>query len=204
MDEHTLKEKVRPVMEQLVYKLLAEKPENPAEAMITYLEKHGNFTSNGMTLDEKKELEQLRVDIIKYRKLDEENKHNNLDNSLTDEEADDIDEQIEKKVVTAKVRLSKQREGVSAEAYGVFNKKAEFKPKKVEKSDDQIQRIKTRVLQSFLFASLESKDLSIVIDSMEEKRFGLGETVIKQGENGDCLYVVELGDLDCFKWFVRY
>jgi cAMP-dependent protein kinase regulator len=157
-----------------------------------------------MTLDEKKELEQLRIDIIKYRKLDEENKHHNLDNSLTDEEEDDIDEQIEKKVVTAKVRLSKQREGVSAEAYGVFNKKADFKPHKVEKSEDQIQRIKTRVLQSFLFAALESKDLSIIIDTMAERKLEAGETVITQGENGDCLYVVESGDLDCYKWFVRF
>lgn len=202
MNETILKEKVRPVLEQLVFKLLSDKPDNPAEVMIQYLEKLGNYTSNGMTHEEKKELEQLRVEIIKYRKIDEENENHNLDNSLTDEEEDDVDDLIDKKAVVSHARLSKQREGVSAEAYGAFNKKADFKAKKIDKSADQIQRIKTRVLQSFLFTALEAKDLAIVIESMEEKKFSTGEAVITQGESGDCLFVVESGDLDCYKCFV--
>ena len=37
---------------------------------------------------------------------------------------------------------------------------------------------------------------------MEEKKFLNGETVIKQGDIGEVLYVVESGELDCFKKFV--
>jgi hypothetical protein len=49
--------------------------------MITWLQKHGNYTSNGkdvlnyllgLTFDERRELEQLRVDIKKYREMDGE------------------------------------------------------------------------------------------------------------------------------------
>jgi cAMP-dependent protein kinase regulator len=134
--------------------------------------------------------------------MDETNESENIhDKSLTDEE-DDIDDHIDKKVISAQARMTRQREAVSAEAYGIFNKKTEYVPKYIHKNDDQIQRIKARVLQSFLFAALEAKDLKIVIDSMEEKHFKAGETVIKQGESGDCLYVVEIGELDCYKAFV--
>lgn len=34
---------------------------------------------------------------------------------------------------------------------------------------------------------------------MEEKKFKAGETIIKQGDDGDELYVVDNGSLDCFK-----
>jgi cAMP-dependent protein kinase regulator len=205
-DEQALKDKIRPIMEDLVFKLVSDKPECPTDYMINYLEKLGGFTSNGITLTEKKELEQLRKDILKYRQFEEEEKAqsevNHHDQSLTEDEEDDIDDHIEKKVITAQARLSKQREGVSAEAYGIFNQKSEFTPKEIPKSDDQIQRIKTRVLQSFLFSALEAKDLSIVIGSMEEKRFEAGEYVIKQYESGDCLFIVESGELNCFRKIV--
>ena len=206
MESH-LKDKLKPIMEDLVYRLVQNKPEKPTEYMLEYLLKKEGYTANGITHDEKKELEQLRKEITKYRQLQEETKkeegHNSNDDSMTDEE-DDVDDQIEHKVRASQQRLSKQREAVSAEAYGVFNVKSEFTPKVIAKTEEQIQRIKVRVLQSFLFSALEGKDLSIVIGAMEEKHFSAGEYVINQGENGEVLYVVESGELDCYKKFVSF
>jgi cAMP-dependent protein kinase regulator len=71
----------------------------------------------------------------------------------------------------AKQRLSLPRTGVSAEVIGHFNKKEDFKARVVKKSESQIQRIKARILQSFLFGNLEPKELEIVIDAMEEKHY---------------------------------
>jgi cAMP-dependent protein kinase regulator len=34
---------------------------------------------------------------------------------------------------------------------------------------------------------------------MEEKRFTKDDKIIEQGENGDVLYLIETGNLDCFK-----
>jgi cAMP-dependent protein kinase regulator len=203
-EEQNLKEKIRPIMEKMVYQLVLDRPENPSIYMIEYLQKLGGYTSNGITIDEKRELETLRKEIKKYREMEETNESENINNiSLTDDEdEDDIDPQIDKKIITAQARLSRQREAVSAEAYGHYNNKQAFEPKVVKKSDDQIQRIKARVLQSFLFSALESNDLKIVIDSMEEKHFRAGDTVIKQNESGDCLFIVEVGSLDCYKSFV--
>lgn len=81
------------------------------------------------------------------------------------------DEKIMQSINKARARLSIPRAAVSAEAYGIFNKKEDFKPRKIPKTDDQIHRIKARILQSFLFLNLESTDLNIVIDAMEERKF---------------------------------
>lgn len=66
--------------------------------------------------------------------------------------------------------MSIPRAAVSAEVYGMYNKQGEFVPRKIEKTEEQIQRIKARILQSFLFQNLEGKDLDIVISAMEEKK----------------------------------
>jgi len=52
-----------------------------------------------------------------------------------------------------------------------------------------------------MFSSLDEKDLQILIDTMNECNFKQGEEVIKQGDDGDVLYVVDSGELDCFKVF---
>lgn len=50
-----------------------------------------------------------------------------------------------------------------------------------------------------MFSGLDEKNREIVIGAMEEKRFKKGEWVIKQGEEGNVLFVVDSGELDCYK-----
>ena len=71
------------------------------------------------------------------------------------------------------------RASVSSEAFGRFNKKEDFKPKYVPKSDEQINRIKKRLSQSFMFSSLDTKEQDIVVGAMEEVKFKSGDYVIK-------------------------
>ena len=157
----------------------------------------------GLTVNEKLELERLRQEIKKYRDMEHHADKDHHSASDSDDEDDTIDdEKVQHSINKAKVRMSMPRTAVSSEVYGHFNKKENWVPKYIQKNEDQIQRIKVRILQSFLFSGLESNDLNIVIGAMEEKTFKAGETVIEQGENGDCLYVVENGDLDCYKRFV--
>ena len=47
--------------------------------------------------------------------------------------------------------------------------------------------------------SLEDHDLQVVIDAMDECTVQPGDFVIKEGDNGDVLYIVESGDLKCTK-----
>lgn len=57
-------------------------------------------------------------------------------------------------------------------------------------------------MQSFMFSALDDRELEVVIDAMDEKKLAYGQNVIVQGERGNELYVVEEGELDCFKKFV--
>jgi cAMP-dependent protein kinase regulator len=50
--------------------------------------------------------------------------------------------------------------------------------------------------------ALDRKELEIVIAAMEEKKYDKGVAVIKQGDQGDNLYVVESGTLNCVKKIV--
>jgi cAMP-dependent protein kinase regulator len=52
-----------------------------------------------------------------------------------------------------------------------------------------------------MFSFLDPKEMKIVVDAMKEKIATAGETIIKQGEDGDNLYVVESGTLKCTKLF---
>lgn len=92
-----------------------------------------------------------------------------------------------------------QRASVSAEVFGVNNVKKAYVPKVVEKSQDAKDRIKSRLEQAFMFALLDKKEKTIVLNAMEEHTYKKGDTVIKQGDDGDVLYCVDSGSLKCFR-----
>jgi len=101
----------------------------------------------------------------------------------------------------AKKKAKGPRSSVSAEAFGQFNKKENFKPRIVPKSKEAKEAIMEKITNSFMFSGLDDKERQIVVDAMEEKKFFKKETVIKEGEEGDCLYVVASGTLTCTKVF---
>ncbi|KAF4707378.1 hypothetical protein FOZ62_026748 [Perkinsus olseni] len=93
------------------------------------------------------------------------------------------------------------RGSVSAEAYGQWNVKKLFNPPIHPKTDDQKRRIKEVLSQSFMFTSLDGEDLESVILAAEEVAIESGYRIINQGEDGNHLYIVEKGQLDCYKKF---
>ncbi len=52
-----------------------------------------------------------------------------------------------------------------------------------------------------MFSAVSPHDLKIVIDAMDEWKVNTGEYVIKEGEDGDCLYIIESGKYKCTKVF---
>jgi hypothetical protein len=51
-------------------------------------------------------------------------------------------------------------------------------PKVVAKDDDIREALKQKLTESFMFRALDSHDLKIVIDAMEEVKFNKGDLVI--------------------------
>jgi len=56
-------------------------------------------------------------------------------------------------------------------------------------------------MQAFMFNALEDKEFDIVVDAIEERKCVTGDVVIKEGDQGDNMYVVEFGTLKCTKIF---
>ncbi len=141
--------------------------------MIEWLQKHGEYTANGLTKKERAELDNLRREVRRYREMDEhhatQNEENQTPEPSDDEEGDTVPD-MEFEQIASKKKGS-MRISVSAEVYGQFNDKGDFKPRVIPKNEGQIQRIKSRILNSFLFCNLDTGPLGIVIDAMEEKRY---------------------------------
>lgn len=77
--------------------------------------------------------------------------------------------------VIKKAQARGTRSSVSAEAYGLWNKKGSYKPKVVPKTEDQKERIRQRLSQAFMFQALDEKEQQIVVDAMEEVQFKYGK-----------------------------
>ncbi|CAD8044455.1 unnamed protein product [Paramecium primaurelia] len=162
---------VKPIFDQLLAQLLLARPEDIVSWSINWLQ-------------------QLQLTNTKVKTSEEQHYQ-------SDEEEDEEDE------VQPIQKESKKtnRTGVSAEVYGQFNKKEDFKPRVIEKNKDQIDRIRRKILNSFLFQALDEQNLQTVIDAMEEKKFQPGDYVIRQGDDGNELYVIDEGELECTKKF---
>lgn len=120
--------------------------------------------------------------------------------SSDDEDEDEVEEVIIPKA-KKDTRLSKQRASVSAEVFGRWNQKKPYTPKVVPKTIEVKKRLREILSKSFMFQALEEKQREIVINAMEERKYSKGDRVIKQGDDGDVLYIVESGTLDCHKLF---
>jgi cAMP-dependent protein kinase regulator len=59
------------------------------------------------------------------------------------------------------------RTSVSAEAFGAWNKKGEFKAPFYAKNDQQKEALKKRLEQAFMFSCLNPQELDIVLGAMQ-------------------------------------
>ena len=96
------------------------------------------------------------------------------------------------------------RASVSAEAFGNWNKKEEFKAPFYPKTEELTSSLRTRLSQAFMFSNLNPDELEIVLGAMQKFNYQPGQKVINQGDDGDNLYVVETGKLACSKVMVSF
>jgi len=94
---------------------------------------------------------------------------------------------------------TRQRCSVSAEAYGAWNVKREFTPPFYAKEPHQEQAVAGVLLHSFLFNGLEHEALQQVIGAMQLCSVEPEQMVISQGDDGDFLFIIESGLMDCYK-----
>ena len=185
-------------MIRLVTSLLANKPHDPIPHIYSYLQEvQKNIDPEHIvpiTDNELNEIKNLQKKIDYYQ---EALNHNNN----TEDNTSDSNQSEEEEIQPKKKNIKKQRAGVSAEVYGTFNKKGNFQPKVIPKSNETKQKLSQRLLQAFMFTALDEKDFNIVVDAIEEVKGVAKDVIIKEGDQGDCMYVLESGMLDCTKTF---
>ena len=171
--------------------------------MLEWLKKNYNIKTEAAS--KREELEKMREEIKLYREKYSKEEPQDKEMEVSSEKDSEIDPEEQKRIDEEMKKKQKKKKGmrtsVSAEVYGFHNKKKPYVPRVIPKTAEQIKRIKERCMLSFIFNSLEDKELKTVIDSFEEKRYKAGQNVITQGEEGDVLYLVDSGELDCEKVF---
>lgn len=209
---------VKQPLEAVIKRVLKLKPTDPIPLILSALEEAQGINSDPLNDKERMELDGLRNEYEKLKfklsTLEESKTGHTTDKTPkakpaaklypqdSDTESEEDSEGTLPPLPEAKKGLNrKARTSVSAEAFGTWNKKGDFKAVVVPKNDDTKDKIRARLSKSFLFNSLDEKDFEIVIGAMTEVKLSPGEVVIKEGEDGDYLYVVEKGKLQCSKIF---
>lgn len=100
---------------------------------------------------------------------------NSSDNEQSSEESDGEDvfdlpiEEVKKQAAKRGPRAS-----VSAEAFGNWNKKEEFKAPFHPKSEQLVSALRDRLSQAFMFSSLNPDEIEIVLGAMQKVTFEAG------------------------------
>lgn len=204
MNRAYLDSKINRIIEPMVVELMKQTPDDPITYMINWLkENHGNRAS--IHANERFELEHLRkeVPILKEKisELDDGEGDDEERGSEIESDVSDEDDYVDDLPAPAKSKIEKQRTSVSAEAFGLYHKKEDFKPVVIEKTDEVKEKIRKQLQNSFMFSALNEKDQNIVLDAMKEVQMAQGDNVIREGDDGDVLYVVGAGTYDCTKIF---
>eukprot|EP00931_Biecheleriopsis_adriatica_P025916 TRINITY_DN1581_c1_g1_i1.p1 TRINITY_DN1581_c1_g1~~TRINITY_DN1581_c1_g1_i1.p1 ORF type:complete len:407 (-),score=98.67 TRINITY_DN1581_c1_g1_i1:61-1281(-) len=195
-----------PVLEEVITQTIKDMPENPRDFMIALFQKRmGQYTSNRRSVLQQNQDLHNRVKQLKGT-LDETVANSvpiddDVDglSAFSDDDSDDEVDEIPEDFKKSEASLGRARQSVSAEAYGSWNAKKEFVPPCVTKSADQEVRLKETLNKNFMFSSLEAQDMGTILLAMKECVFAPATKVISEGENGDYLFVVERGTLECRK-----
>jgi len=199
-------EQLNPVLEEMVAECITKMPKDPIPFMVNWLESKSSKAADEQLSAEdrerfRKENLSLEQELTKTSSQVQEaaliaSKETGGDNAESEEEDDDDDEPPpgwEKSEASG----AKARQSVSAEAYGAWNQKKAFSPPVIPKTEEQSERLKNCLEKSFMFQSLEQLDLDAVIGAMAEVKLAAKERAINQGDDGDFLFVIESGKLNC-------
>jgi len=200
-----IRKKVNPVLESMVTQVLLDRPDDLVPYMIKWLSEQAGLPRGTATSSEYEELaEQVAYWEQRVGELQEKvgrvQKPGAAEEEAEEEEEEE-DEDVDDDMAPPPASLiSRPRASVSAEAYGTWNQMNKvFEPPVYPKSAEQMSRILHVLESSFLFAALDSGEREVIAKAMQDKVVESGTMIIKQGDDGDVLYVIEEGSLECYK-----
>jgi cAMP-dependent protein kinase regulator len=195
-------QKLNPLLVELVQVLVRQTPPDTDQFILNWLYCIKNNGKKDLVVENAKlsgELEKLKKMNEHYSTLavtmlgdDAAGKKAEDD----DEEEDDDDDYVDE-IPEFVPKKPGMRQSVSAEAYGEWNQKKEFTPPHYPKTDEQKARLTATLKQGFMFKALSEKDFEVCVGAMEEVNAKAGDIMITKGDQGDFMYIIEAGSLDC-------
>jgi len=198
-------ERLDPILEEMVSDVLTDMPKSPIDFMIGWLRKRSGtanaskYSIAGLNLQLKTELKQATSSLQEVGAAVTKGSEPEPEEEEEEDDDDDCGDEIPEAFRKSEASQNKTRQSVSAEAYGQWNQKKAFTPPVYQKTEDQKKRLDTTLKKSFLFSDLEPKDMEAILLAMKECTFSPGTKVINEGDDGDFLFVIEKGNLDCLK-----
>lgn len=220
-----IQEKVNPLLEALVTAVCLEQPEDPSLFMLRMLCEQSKSMDGPdhqgqgpSSTEEEIALVRSEIERLKERKAEllalrdggskDETKSEAYSSKCdmksdkstkADDESEEEDEDDAVDEMPPPTYNRGQRQSVSAEAYGLWNKKAALVAPVYEKTAEQKARIEKTLGPSFLFSSLEKDDMNTVILAFKEMKTEKGARIIQQGDDGESMFLIEEGQVDCMK-----
>jgi len=93
----------------------------------------------------------------------------------------------------------KNRVAISAETFASGEHALQFQAPIYPKSTDEALRIRSILHGSWLFQALDDEDIKILIPAMSRVTVDHSNYIIRQGEEGNCLFLIDSGALECFR-----
>lgn len=202
-------------MQELLQDMVTQRPEDPIEYMIQRLEEvcHDNQMVdydmiNGHISGTVVQVAttQPRPDVAVAKETPEEelpecqaSKKKKDHNGGSDSEGSDDDNVPDLPPPPPPGFATRKRGSVSDEAYGKFNERKAYQAKVIAKDESQKARLKEVLSQCWMFENQTPGNLNTIIDALEEKIVEPGVRCVQQGDDGEVMWVIEEGVLECFK-----
>jgi len=173
LHEYLEKKNVREIFKEMMEELVNERPSNVHSFLVNYIQE--NYA------------DKLEDVMVEYEDAD----------VVIEDHPDDIISEKESKEQETKAVGRRRRSAVSAEPMDPESMKNRQK-KVIEKSDEDKKRCLDRLSTCFLFAALDKESFHALVDAVDVQSFVAGETLMRQGDDGDFFYVVEEGNAEIF------
>lgn len=178
-----------PIDAFIVESLLIEKPDNPIGFIVEFLQKKypdqaGVSLATGASQHDR---EQAAVDGAPDIASDVDD---------DDDNDDDYIDEIPTLTKNSAYNRDRKRESVCAEV--VMENQDDIK--EFDKTPEERMRILEILEQQVLFRHLEKEQKEFVARAMFVMEFKSGDTIISQGDDGDNFYVIDRGNVECYKY----
>ena len=193
-----LDENVQVHIKPMMVDILKQRPADVLGFMIEWCEaRRAKLDPMRRPLTEKKSVMNGADPVHRRSEIKKAERHPETPESSVNED-ESAEEDNEKQMAWIAQRKSQQKKkmAISAEVYEKGNYD-DFKPRVVAKTQEEMAKIKKILGNNFMFNSLDEKGQEIVMNAMEIKEYAAGDWVIRQGDDGNELFIVDSGLLKC-------